>query len=51
MPGITAIRITEPPGYPSPLTIGARGRCLRVICDGPQSPGIGEIRVFKSKRP
>lgn len=49
-PGVTSIPIPEPPGYPTPYPIGARGRYLRVVSTSGQQIGIGEIEVFANDR-
>ena len=46
LPGVLAIAINEPPGYPTPYPIGKSGRFIRIMSDTGRPIGIGEVEVF-----
>jgi hypothetical protein len=46
LPGVLAIAINEPPGYPTPYPIGKSGRFIRIMSDTGRPIGIGEGEVF-----
>ena len=44
--GVKAIAITEPPGYPTPYSMNASARYVRVVSTTGTPIGIGEVEVF-----
>lgn len=44
--GVKAIAITEPPGYPTPYTIGVPGRYIRIVSTSGKQMSMGEVEIF-----
>ena len=45
-PGVRAIAITEPPGYPTPYPVGRSGRYIRIVSDAGRPLSLGEVEVW-----
>ncbi len=43
---VKTIPITEPPGYPTPYTVGSPGRYVRIVSTSKKPSAIAELEVF-----